>query len=68
MRALLALPLVVLALAGCATPLPAKDDFGASGLLAVGDIPPGFVEFNSFDAATNGFDCRSALRDAAPAA
>ena len=54
MRAFLALPLVVVALAGCATPLPAKDDFGASGLLAVGDIPPGFVEFNRFDAATNG--------------
>ena len=47
MRAFLALPLVVLVLAGCATPIPAKDDFGASALLAVGDIPPGFVEFNS---------------------
>jgi hypothetical protein len=53
MRAFLALPLVVLALAGCATPIPAKDDFGASALLAVGDVPPGFSEFNRFDAATN---------------
>jgi hypothetical protein len=53
MRASLALPLVALALAGCATPIPAKDDFGASALLAVGDVPPGFAEFNRFDAATN---------------
>jgi len=54
MRAFLVLPLVFLALAGCATPLPAKDDFGASALVAVGDIPPGFAEFNRFDPATNG--------------
>jgi hypothetical protein len=54
MRAFLALGLVALALTGCATPIPAKDDFGASALLAVGDIPPGFAEFNRFDAATNG--------------
>ena len=39
MRASLALPLVALALAGCATPIPAKDDFGASALLAIGDVP-----------------------------
>ncbi len=53
MRAFLALALVVLALAGCYTPIPSKDDYGASALLAVGDIPPGFAEFNRFDAATN---------------
>ena len=68
MRAFLVLPLVFLALAGCATPLPAKDDFGASALVAVGNIPPGFAEFNRFDPATNGYDRQSALRDAASAA
>ena len=53
MRAFLAVALIVLCLAGCATPMPAKDDFGASALLAVGNIPPGFPEFNRFDAGTN---------------
>ena len=51
--ALVVLALVVLGLAGCATPIPSKDDFGASALLAVGNIPPGFADFNRFDPATN---------------
>ncbi len=51
--AFLFLALEVLALAGCATPIPTKDDFGASALLEVGDIPPGFAAFNRFDSATN---------------
>jgi hypothetical protein len=53
MRASLALALVVLLLGGCATPIPSKDDFGASALIAVGNVPPGFAEFNRFDPATN---------------
>jgi hypothetical protein len=47
------LALVAVVLAGCATPIPSKNDFGASALLAVGDIPPGFADFNRFDPATN---------------
>ncbi len=42
-------------LAGCATPIPSKDDFGASALIATGDIPPEFVEFNRFGAATDDY-------------
>jgi hypothetical protein len=53
MRAFLALTLVGLALAGCATPIPSKDDFGASALIAAGNVPPGFAEFNRFDPATH---------------
>lgn len=53
MRAFFALALVVLALDGCATPIPTKDDFGASALLAVGNVPPGFADFNRFDPVTN---------------
>ena len=53
MRASFALALVVLALTGCATPIPTKDDFGASALLEVGHSPPGFAAFNRFDPATN---------------
>ena len=53
MRASIALALVVLALSGCATPIPSKDDFGASALVEVGDIPPGFAAFNRFDPATD---------------
>lgn len=53
MRAFLAVPILLLALAGCATPIPAKDDFGASALLAAGNIPPNFPAFNRFDARTN---------------
>jgi hypothetical protein len=53
MRAFFALALVGLALAGCYTPIPSKDDFGASALLELGDIPPGFAAFNRFDSATN---------------
>jgi hypothetical protein len=53
MRASLALALIALPLAGCATPIPAKDDFGTSALLAAGNVPGGFTEFNRFDPATN---------------
>jgi hypothetical protein len=55
MRAFLALALVALVPAGCATPLPAKDDFGASALIADGDVPPGFAEFNRFDPASDDY-------------
>lgn len=55
MRALLALGLAALALAGCGTPLPAKDDFGTSALVAVRDIPPGFADFNRYDAAADDY-------------
>jgi hypothetical protein len=53
MRAFLALALIALVPAGCATPIPAKDDFGASALLAVRNVPAGFAEFNRFDPATH---------------
>jgi hypothetical protein len=55
MRGFLAPALVVLVLAGCGTPIPSKDDFGASALFAVGDVPPGFAEFNRFEAATGDY-------------
>lgn len=55
MRGFLVLAVVAVALAGCATPIPAKDDFGASALLAVRDVPPGFAEFNRFEAATDDY-------------
>lgn len=53
MRALLALALLMPVLAACGTPIPAKDEFGATALLAAGDIAPGYAEFNRFDAAMN---------------
>ena len=54
MRALMALALVVPALAGCATHIPVKQEFGASALLVAGaDIPPDFASFNNADAAVN---------------
>jgi hypothetical protein len=50
----LALAVILLGgLGGCATPIPSKDDFGASALIAAGNIPPGFAEFNRFDPATH---------------
>jgi hypothetical protein len=52
-RACFALAPLALALAGCATPIPTKNDFGASALLEAGDSPPGFAAFNRFDPATN---------------
>jgi hypothetical protein len=55
MRAFMALALIIPVLTGCATRIPSKDDFGMSALLAVGDIPPGFSEFNRFEAATNDY-------------
>jgi hypothetical protein len=53
MRALLALALLSPVMASCATPIPSKDEFGTTALLAVGDIPPGFSAFNRFDPATD---------------
>jgi len=53
MRAFLALALVLPALVGCGTPIPVKHEFGASTLLAVGDIPPDFAKLNNFDPAVN---------------
>jgi hypothetical protein len=52
MRGFLIPALAALVLAGCGTPIPSKDGFGASALIAVGDVPPGFAEFNRFEAAT----------------
>lgn len=53
MRASLALALLLPVLAGCGTPIPAKDEFGTTALVATRDVPPGFAEFNRFDAAAN---------------
>ena len=58
MRAFLVLALVALVPAGCATPIPSKDDFGASALVATGNTPPGFEEFNRFDPAANDYVAR----------
>ncbi|MGD9617208.1 MAG: DUF1206 domain-containing protein [Alphaproteobacteria bacterium] len=55
MRGFLASALVVLVLVGCGTPIPSKDDFGASALLAARDVPSGFAEFNRFGAATHDY-------------
>jgi hypothetical protein len=49
----LAVALVVAASAGCTPHLPAKEGFGTSALVAVGDIPPEFAEFNNYDPAVN---------------
>ena len=64
MRAFLALALVVLVLAGCATPIPSKDDFGASALARRGNIPPGFRGVQPLRSGGKRFGRRSALRDA----
>ena len=53
MRVFLAVTLTVAALAGCTPHIPVKEDFGTSALVAVGDIPPEFAEFNNFDPAVN---------------
>lgn len=54
MRALvLALVPVVAALAGCTPYIPVKPGFGTSALVAKGDIPPEFAEFNNYDPAVN---------------
>ena len=53
MRVLFALVLLPLLVAGCTPYIPVKDDFGTSALVAVGDIPPEFAEFNAFDPAVN---------------
>lgn len=58
MRAFSALALVALLVSGCGTPIPARDDFGASALLAVRDVPPGFAEFNRFEAGANNYVVR----------
>jgi hypothetical protein len=55
MRAFLVLTLIALVPTGCATPIPSKDDFGASALIAGGNVPPGFAEFNRFDPAANDY-------------
>jgi hypothetical protein len=49
----LALALAVAASAGCTPHLPAKEGFGTSALVAAGDIPPEFAEFNNYDPAVN---------------
>src|SRR5690348_6635444 len=56
MRALLAFALLSAAAvlqAGCTPFIPSKEDFGTSAMAPVGDIPPEFAEFNSFDPAVN---------------
>lgn len=53
MRAFLALLLVSAALAGCTPYIPVKEGFGTSALVAVGDIPPEFVDFNNYDPTVN---------------
>ena len=58
MRAFLVLALVALVPAGCATPIPSKDDFGASAVVATGIVPPGFEEFNRFDPASDDYVAR----------
>ena len=58
MRAFIVLALVALVPAGCATPIPSKDDFGASALIATGDIPPGFAEFNRYDPTADDYVAR----------
>jgi hypothetical protein len=54
MRVFLALAIAfVAASAGCTPHLPVKEGFGTSALVAVGDIPPEFAEFNNYDPAVN---------------
>ena len=53
MRASLALALLLPVLAACGTPIPAKDEFGTTALVATHDVPPGFAEFNRFEATAN---------------
>ncbi|HEX3863461.1 MAG TPA: hypothetical protein VHY35_17395 [Stellaceae bacterium] len=53
MRALLALLLLAPLLPGCSPYIAMKDDFGTSALVASGDVPPEFTEFNAYDPAVN---------------
>jgi hypothetical protein len=54
MRALaVVLVSVAAALAGCTPYIPVKPGFGTSALVAKGDIPPEFAEFNNYDPAVN---------------
>ena len=42
-------------LAGCTPYTPIKDDFTTSAAKPVGNIPPEFLEFNSYDPQVNAF-------------
>jgi hypothetical protein len=54
MKPILALAVLVpLIAAGCAPAIPAKDDFATSALVAKGEIPPEFAEFNRSDPRIN---------------
>ena len=53
MRSIVAIVCVAAWLAGCTATIPVKDDFGASALVPVGDIPPEFAELNNFDPTVN---------------
>jgi hypothetical protein len=55
MRALASVLLMLLPLlAGCTPYIPVKPGFGTSAVVAKGDIPPEFAEFNNYDPAVNG--------------
>ena len=53
MRAFLAVLLLSAVLPGCTPYIPVKDDFGTSGLVRAGDIPPELAEFNNYSAGVN---------------
>ena len=53
MRNFLALAIVAVFLQGCADRIPVRDDFGTSGLVPKGKIPPEFAEFNNYAGQVN---------------
>jgi hypothetical protein len=53
MRALTAVSVLSLLVAGCTPAIPVKDSFGTSTLVPAGKIPPEFAEFNAYDPAIN---------------
>ena len=53
MRVLLLILLLPALAAGCTPYIPVRDDFGASALVATGDIPPEYAEFNAYDPRVN---------------
>jgi hypothetical protein len=53
MRPLLAAVLCLALLGGCLPEIPVKPQFGTSGLLPTGNIPPEFAAFNNYGPGTN---------------
>jgi hypothetical protein len=53
MRPLLAAVFCLVLLGGCLPEIPAKPQFGTSGLEPTGEIPPEFAAFNNYGPGTN---------------